>query len=293
MNMAQGKLITRKEAADYLGVCPDTIVNMIKRGILHNPKTGDKAWYLYRDEVVSIGAVNASHIENKFNEVKQLQEDLNAEQERLRQELKTYKELSVKSEEYKKITNTYISNIEYFWKKVIPDCNTRNIEILQSFVNGTSRLELSENYGLKSERVRQIIEKELRKIRYRLEYYFDLEYQLKDSESIIYNLQTDIKVLNRIIENITNQVKEKDIELQTLKKDFEVHNYTMKLLDNPKLSEMDFSKRAMNVFNSLEIETLKELLTVKKEDLLKFRNIGVKTIYEIEQILKERGLTLA
>lgn len=282
MIMGTGKLITRKEAADYLGVCPETIVNMIKRGILHTPKTGDRAWYLYREEIERIGTVNASHIENKINEVRTLQEELNNEERRLIEELKIYRAELVTIEEYKKIANTYISNIEYFWEKVIPDCNKRNIKILHSFINGKSRIELSEKYGIKSERIRQIIEKELRRIRYRLEYYFDLEYQIKNNETIISNLQTEIKDLIRIIENNKVQKKEKEIELQRLK-----------LLDNPKLSEMDFSNRAKNVFYTLKIETLKELLSFRKEDLLSFRNMGKKTLYEIESILKARGLELA
>lgn len=57
-----------------------------------------------------------------------------------------------------------------------------------------------------------------------------------------------------------------------------------------KLIDMDLSVRAINCLKSAEIETLGDLVAIHKTDLLKFRNFGMKSLAELEELVKSKGL---
>lgn len=57
-----------------------------------------------------------------------------------------------------------------------------------------------------------------------------------------------------------------------------------------KLIDMDLSIRAINCLKSAEIETLGDLVAIHKTDLLKFRNFGKKSLAELEELVKSKGL---
>ena len=57
-----------------------------------------------------------------------------------------------------------------------------------------------------------------------------------------------------------------------------------------KLIDMDLSVRALNCLKSAELETLGDLVAIHKADLLKFRNFGKKSLAELEDLVKSKGL---
>lgn len=57
-----------------------------------------------------------------------------------------------------------------------------------------------------------------------------------------------------------------------------------------KLVDLDLSVRALNCLKAADIETLGELVTFNKADLLKFRNFGKKSLAELEELLASKGL---
>jgi DNA-directed RNA polymerase subunit alpha len=57
-----------------------------------------------------------------------------------------------------------------------------------------------------------------------------------------------------------------------------------------KLADMDLSVRALNCLKSAELETLGDLVAIQKGDLLKFRNFGKKSLTELEDLVKVKGL---
>ena len=54
--------------------------------------------------------------------------------------------------------------------------------------------------------------------------------------------------------------------------------------------DMDLSVRALNCLKSAEVETLGELVQFNKNDLLKFRNFGKKSLTELEALLENNNL---
>lgn len=72
--------------------------------------------------------------------------------------------------------------------------------------------------------------------------------------------------------------------------DFDEETLRMRQLLKTKLTDMDLSVRALNCLKSADIETLGELVTFNKNDLLKFRNFGKKSLTELEDLLTNMGL---
>lgn len=73
--------------------------------------------------------------------------------------------------------------------------------------------------------------------------------------------------------------------------DVDDDNIRIKQLLNTKLTEINLSVRALNCIKTANIKTLGELVTFNKEDLLKFRNFGRKSLSEIEELITSLGLT--
>lgn len=65
----------------------------------------------------------------------------------------------------------------------------------------------------------------------------------------------------------------------------------MRQLLKSKLVDMDLSVRALNCLKSAEVETLGELVVFNKNDLLKFRNFGKKSLSELDELLEKLHLS--
>lgn len=72
--------------------------------------------------------------------------------------------------------------------------------------------------------------------------------------------------------------------------EFDEDDLHMRQMLNTKLSEMELSVRALNCLKAAEVETLGELVSFNKADLLKFRNFGKKSLTELENLVKSKNL---
>ncbi|MCQ2376001.1 MAG: DNA-directed RNA polymerase subunit alpha [Salinivirgaceae bacterium] len=79
------------------------------------------------------------------------------------------------------------------------------------------------------------------------------------------------------------------VKYQTEEFDEEVLH--MRQLLKTKLIDMDLSVRALNCLKAADVETLGDLCTYNKNDLLKFRNFGRKSLTELEDLLDSMNLT--
>ncbi|MCM1169555.1 MAG: DNA-directed RNA polymerase subunit alpha [Bacteroides sp.] len=78
--------------------------------------------------------------------------------------------------------------------------------------------------------------------------------------------------------------------VSTISSDIDEDDLHMRQLLNTKLSEMELSVRALNCLKAAEVETLGELVSFEKADLLKFRNFGKKSLTELENLVKSKNL---
>jgi DNA-directed RNA polymerase subunit alpha len=64
----------------------------------------------------------------------------------------------------------------------------------------------------------------------------------------------------------------------------------MRQLLKTKLIDMDLSVRALNCLKAAEVDTLGDLVSFNKSDLMKFRNFGKKSLTELEELIIAKGL---
>jgi len=65
----------------------------------------------------------------------------------------------------------------------------------------------------------------------------------------------------------------------------------MRQLLKTKLVDLDLSVRALNCLKAAEVETLGDLVKFNKNDLLKFRNFGKKSLTELDELLESMSLS--
>jgi DNA-directed RNA polymerase subunit alpha len=65
----------------------------------------------------------------------------------------------------------------------------------------------------------------------------------------------------------------------------------MRQLLKTKLIDMDLSVRALNCLKAAEVDTLGDLVSFNKNDLMKFRNFGKKSLTELEELVVLKGLS--
>ncbi|WP_297511792.1 DNA-directed RNA polymerase subunit alpha [Flavobacterium sp.] len=65
----------------------------------------------------------------------------------------------------------------------------------------------------------------------------------------------------------------------------------MRQLLKTKLVDMDLSVRALNCLKAAEVETLGDLVSFNKHDLMKFRNFGKKSLTELDELVANKNLT--
>ncbi len=86
-------------------------------------------------------------------------------------------------------------------------------------------------------------------------------------------------------ERITMETEEK-----AMNDEFDENTLHVRQLLKTKLVDMDLSVRALNCLKAAEVETLGDLVSFNKNDLLKFRNFGKKSLTELEQLVKSKSL---
>ena len=127
--------------------------------------------------------------------------------------------------------------------------------------------------------------------------------QKTDFEKLILDVETDgsihpkeaLKEAAKILiqhfalfsdEKIALDAPEQTEELDVVDED----SMLMRQILQSKLVDMDLSVRALNCLKSAELETLGDLVAIHKSDLLKFRNFGKKSLAELEDLVKSKGL---
>ena len=82
-----------------------------------------------------------------------------------------------------------------------------------------------------------------------------------------------------------------DSDEKMANEEFDEEVLHMRQLLKTKLVDMDLSVRALNCLKAAEIETLGDLMKFNKNDLLKFRNFGKKSLTELDELLDVMNLS--
>jgi len=127
--------------------------------------------------------------------------------------------------------------------------------------------------------------------------------QKTDYEKLIFDIETDgsihpkeaLKEAARILIFHFMLFSDEKILLETAEskenEEFDEEVLHMRQMLKTKLVDMDLSVRALNCLKAADVETLGELVVFNKNDLLKFRNFGKKSLTELDDLLEGISLT--
>ncbi len=126
--------------------------------------------------------------------------------------------------------------------------------------------------------------------------------QKTDYEKLVINIQTDgsihpkdalkeaAKILIYHFMLFSDEKITLDTEGEAANEEFDEEVLHMRQLLKTKLVDLDLSVRALNCLKAAEVETLGDLVKFNKNDLLKFRNFGKKSLTELDELLENMGL---
>ena len=81
-----------------------------------------------------------------------------------------------------------------------------------------------------------------------------------------------------------------DTEENYENEEFDEEVLHMRQMLKTRLVDMDLSVRALNCLKAADVDTLGELVVYNKNDLLKFRNFGKKSLTELDDLLVTMNL---
>jgi len=141
----------------------------------------------------------------------------------------------------------------------------------------------------------------IRNVKYSIENY-RVE-QKTDYEKLIFEIVTDGSIhpkhaLTEAAKTLIHHFMLFSDERITLEADelaqtetYDEESLHMRQLLKSKLVDMELSVRALNCLKAAEVETLGDLVSYNKNDLMKFRNFGKKSLTELEELVNAKGLT--
>ncbi|MCH2235452.1 MAG: DNA-directed RNA polymerase subunit alpha [Crocinitomicaceae bacterium] len=127
--------------------------------------------------------------------------------------------------------------------------------------------------------------------------------QKTDYEKLVFDIQTDgsitpkdalqeaAKILIHHFMLFSDERITLDTEIKSETEEFDETSLHMRQLLKSKLVDLDLSVRALNCLKAADVETLGDLVSYNKNDLLKFRNFGKKSLTELEDLVESKGLS--
>ena len=140
----------------------------------------------------------------------------------------------------------------------------------------------------------------IRNVKYYIE-NFRVE-QKTDFEKLIFEIETDgsitpkdalkeaAKILIHHFMLFSDEKITLDTEEKSIAEEFDEDSLHVRQLLKTKLVDLDLSVRALNCLKIAEVETLGDLVQFNKNDLLKFRNFGKKSLTELEELMRAKNL---
>ncbi|MDR1781246.1 MAG: DNA-directed RNA polymerase subunit alpha [Tannerella sp.] len=140
----------------------------------------------------------------------------------------------------------------------------------------------------------------IRNVKYQVDNY-RVE-QKTDYEKLILEITTDgsihpkeaLKEAAKILIHHFMLFSDEKIAVETIDltgdEEFDEDVLKMRQLLKSKLIDMSLSVRALNCLKAADVETVGDLVSFNKNDLLKFRNFGKKSLTELEELLQKNNL---
>lgn len=274
------RTMTRNKAAEALGVTPQTISNYVKEGILGGFIGIKNTLYVNADDVdkylkkYRFIAVKEEMIDRKLRELKDRENEINDRLADTRKEL-----LGAKSY---KTPSAIILAKALFRAAMIPRLSTREMDIIDMYIEGESLQKIADVFSITSTRVNQILAKALRKF---TEQTGEITANLRENselEAEIHSLKLSVAALKK---------EYNDYRLSHGDTEDENPSCPPEILLKP-IEDCGFSIRIVIALKWTDIYDVNGLVTrfYRFEDILKIRNIGRGSLCEIRNFMDEHNL---
>jgi len=266
-------------------------------------------------EGYAITSVKIEGVDHEFSTIKGVAEDvteiiLNLKQVRFKRQINSENEhvtVSLKGQD--KITAGDIGKFTSSFQVLNPDlviCNLEknvNINMELTISKGRGYVPAEENKTNNASIGTIFVDSiftPIRNVKYSIENY-RVE-QKTDYEKLVIEVASDgsihpkeaLKEAAKILIQHFMLFSDEKITLDTIEKqeteEFDEESLHMRQLLKTKLVDLDLSVRALNCLKAADVETLGELVAYNKNDLLKFRNFGKKSLTELEDLVHAKGL---
>jgi DNA-directed RNA polymerase subunit alpha len=268
-------------------------------------------------EGFAISAVRIEGVDHEFSTIKGVVEDmteivLNLKQVRFKQQIEdTDNEtvvISVNGQD--QFTAGDIGKFTSAFQVLNPDlviCNMESsvkLDIELSIIKGRGYVPAEENKNTNAPFGTIFIDSiftPIKNVKYAVENY-RVE-QKTDYEKLVLEIKTDgsihpkdalkesAKILIHHFMLFSDEKITLDSDVKSETEEFDETSLHMRQLLKTKLVDMDLSVRALNCLKAADVETLGDLVSYNKNDLLKFRNFGKKSLTELEDLVDSKGLS--
>ena len=267
-------------------------------------------------EGFAIASIKIDGVDHEFSTIKGVVDDvteiiLNLKQVRFKQQIEgTYTEkviVSVSGQET--LTAGDIGKFTTAFQVLNPDLvicrmdKSVNINMEIEIIKGRGYLPAEENKSTNTPIGTVAIDSiftPIKNVKYSIE-NFRVE-QKTDYEKLVMDIKTDgsitpkdalqeaAKILIHHFMLFSDERITLDSEMKKEEEEFDETSLHMRQLLKSKLVDLDLSVRALNCLKAADVETLGDLVSFNKNDLLKFRNFGKKSLTELEDLVEAKGL---
>ena len=276
--------ITRRKAAEILGLSRQTISNYIKQGLIGSCVGEHGILYVNSEDVEKYAkkykmlAANEKMIDDKLKEVEAHKRAINVELTELRNRATANGKLAANAV---CMLFSVINAMSHLG--ITPKLGYRQYQILKDIINGMTYDELSIKYGLSATRIRQIV--------------------VMICNSLTDNEDTAIAEIatNQYLRNVIDGLKKKLKAVQTSYDEYRRAKGEVPISDailpplilGKDVNDCGFPVRILNMFKWCDVYTVGDLLRKfhGKSDLDKIRNIGTKSVCIILDFIEENNLS--
>ena len=276
--------ITRRKAAEILGLSRQTISNYIKQGLIGSCVGEHGILYVNSEDVEKYAqkykmlAANEKMIDDKLKEVEAHKRAINVELTELRNRATANGKLAANAVGMLFGVINAMSHLG-----ITPKLSYRASKLLKVVINGMTYDELSLKYDLTTPRIRQIVEKTCNKL-------------TDNEDTAIAEIAT-----NQYLRNVIDGLKKKLKAVQTSYDEYRRAKGEVPISDailpplilGKDVNDCGFPVRILNMFKWCDVYTVGDLLRKfhGKSDLDKIRNIGTKSVCIILDFIEDNNLS--
>lgn len=259
------RLISRKEAAEFLKCSQQTISNWVSNGHLKGHNIDGRVFVDANtlDTLVD----NVNDIENSKTKISELRNQLKEEQKKLEEELAVKREeLLLCKSVLSLLTRSTVSSLVSTYKSLLGEMEA---DVIKSVLCLGDIESVAQKYDIDEVHVLHLFERGCKRLRY---VNFD-------------KMKEELSFFKQRVDELENENK-------NLRNGIVVETNTRNEFFDEKISNCDLSVRAINQLRRMNVKKVEDLVLLNRTDLLRQRNMGKKTVSEIEDFLYTHNLKL-